>query len=178
MINFTKTGLNHQKPPIYWKCWKYPHQCMKKAWKHKIKCKRKGKRDLSAFKDKNLAKILEENDKNLMVEPSAKSKREKSWKTFWKSDFEKSNLFFLKKLFHEFRSIKKQPRSIETDRDFIKTIWHNFDRLKISFDRSKQTEALSMKFKNFRSIEKQNGSIKIGRGSPNFEEKTQFLKNI
>ena len=50
-------------------------------------------------------------------------------------------------MIHEFRSIEKQPRSIETDRDFNKTILKEFDR-------SKQTKALSNKFKNFRLIEK------------------------
>ena len=40
--------------------------------------KRRGKRDLPVFKDKNLAKIIEENDKNLMVEPIANAEREKS----------------------------------------------------------------------------------------------------
>ena len=67
---------------------------MKNAWKREIKCKRKGKSDLPAFKDKNLAKILKENDKKLMVEPIANAEREKSWKTIWKSDFENSNLSF------------------------------------------------------------------------------------
>ena len=57
-------------------------------------------------------------------------------------------------MIHEFRSIEKQPRSIKTNRDFNKTILKEFDRLKNSFDRSKQTEALSNKFKNFRLIEK------------------------
>ena len=33
--------------------------------KHENKCKRKGKKVLPALKEKNLAKILEENDKNL-----------------------------------------------------------------------------------------------------------------
>ena len=94
-------------------------------------------------------------------------------KSFWKGQFD-----LFKNMFHEFRSIEKQPRSIEIDRDSLKTIWNKFDRSNISFDWSKQTEALSIKFKNFRSIEKQNESIEIDRGSPSFEEKTQFLKNI
>ena len=34
--------------------------------KHENKCKRKGKKVLSALEEKNLAKILEENDKNLI----------------------------------------------------------------------------------------------------------------
>ena len=33
--------------------------------KHENKCKKKGKKVLSALEEKNLAKILEENDKNL-----------------------------------------------------------------------------------------------------------------
>ena len=36
---------------------------MKNAWNQEIKWKMKGKRDLSASKEKNLAKILKENDK-------------------------------------------------------------------------------------------------------------------
>ena len=48
---------------------------------------------------------------------------------------------------------------------------------KNSLDRSKQTEALSIKFKNFRSIEKQNGSIEMGRGSP-ILRKTQIFEKI
>ena len=77
-------------------------------------------------------------------------------------------------MFHEFRSIEKQPRSIETDRDFNKTILKEFDRLKISFDRSKWTEALSNVFKKFRLIEKQNGSIEMGRGLLNLRKNTVF----
>ena len=50
------------------------------AWKHEIKCKRKGKRDLPALGDKNLAKILEEDDKKSLVEPSQVGEREESLK--------------------------------------------------------------------------------------------------
>ena len=77
-------------------------------------------------------------------------------------------------MIHEFRSILKQPRSIETDRDFNKTILKEFDRSKISFDRSKQTEALFNIFKKFRLIEKQNGSIEMGRGSLNLRKNIVF----
>ena len=52
----------------------------------------------------------------------AKSEREKRLKSFEKEPFEKRQSDLLKNKFHEFRSIEKQPRSIETDRDFIKTI--------------------------------------------------------
>ena len=55
---------------------------MKNAWKQEINLKKKGKRVLPASKDKNLAKNLKENDKNLMVEPWANAEREKSKKKF------------------------------------------------------------------------------------------------
>ena len=151
---------------------------MKNAWNHEIKCKGKGKRDLPAFKDKNLAKILEENDKKSMVEPLAKLEREKSWKNFLKKSFWKRQSDLLKTMFHKFRLIEKQPRSIETDRDSIKTIWKEFEQLKNSFDRSKQTETLSNIIKKFRSIEKQNGSIEMGRGLLNLRKNTVFEKHI
>ena len=83
-------------------------------------------------------------------------------------------------MIHKFRSIKNQPRSIEIDRDCNKTILKEFDRSKNSLDRSKQTEALSNIFKKFRLIEKQNGSIKMDRGSLNLRKNTVFFlkKNL
>ena len=88
---------------------------MKNAWNQEIKLKRKGKRDLPAFKDKNLAKILKENDKKLMVEPIANAEREKSWKTFWKRRFEKRQSDLLKK--HVSRvSIDRKTASIDQNR--------------------------------------------------------------
>ena len=95
---------------------------MKNAWNHEIKCKRKGKKDLPAFKDKNLAKIVEENDKKFFGGALAKSEREESLKNFEKAPFEKSNL------------------------TFKKTCFTSFDQSKNSLDRSKQREALSIKF--------------------------------
>ena len=67
---------------------------MKNAWNHEIKCKRKGKKDLQALEDKNLTKILEENEKKIFGGALAKSEREESLKNFWKSAFEKDNLTF------------------------------------------------------------------------------------
>ena len=46
--------------------------------------KKKSKRDLPASKDKNLAKILKEKDKNWMVGPRANAEREKRKKLFEK----------------------------------------------------------------------------------------------
>ena len=76
------------------------------------------------------------------MEPCQIGEREESLKRF-----EKVQSDFLKNMIHEFRSIEKQPRSIETDRDFNKTILKKFDRSKISFDRLKQSKALSNIFK-------------------------------
>ena len=62
---------------------------MKNAWNQEINLKKKGKKDLPASKDKNLAKILKENDKNWMVEPRANVERERKEKNYLKSIFEK-----------------------------------------------------------------------------------------
>ena len=102
---------------------------MKNAWNQEINLKKKGKRDLSASKDKNLAKILKENDKNWMVETRANAEREKRKKTIWKVSLKKSKSVFFKNLIHEFRSVENHPRSVETDRDSLSQI------LKISIGR-------------------------------------------
>ena len=84
MINFKKSGLNQQKPQIE-KCQKYPMKCMINAWKHEIKCKRKGIKDLPAYREENLAKNPEENNKKLwasLVQFRERKKVEK--KTFEK----------------------------------------------------------------------------------------------
>ena len=144
MINFTKYGLNYQKPQNMKSAENTQWICMKNAWKHEIKYKRKGIKDLPALGDKNLAKISEENDKKSLVEPSQVGEREREWKVWkvLKKRLWKSPIWLLKNMIHEFRSIKKEPRSIKTDRDFNKTILKKFDWSKISFDQSKQTEAL------------------------------------
>ena len=66
-----------------------------------------------------MQKFREENDKKSLVEPSQVEEREREESL---KSFEKVQSDFLKNIFHEFRSIEKQPRSIETDRDFNKTI--------------------------------------------------------
>ena len=82
--------------------------------------------DIPAYGEKNLAKRLAENDKKKSLWSLAESERErererereKVLKKFWKSERNKSKLIFLK------------------------TWFMSFDWSKISFDRSKQTEAL------------------------------------
>ena len=91
---------------------------MKNAWKQERNLKKNGKKVLPASKDKNLAKILKENDKNLMVEPRANAEREKEKKSL-NSDFEKVQFCLLKNLIHKFRSVENQSWPIETDRDSL-----------------------------------------------------------
>ena len=93
---------------------------MKNAWNQEINLKKKGKRDLPASKDKNLAKISKENDKNWMVEPRANAEREKRRELFEKYLWKSLNLSFLKSWFT------------------------SFDRSKIILDWSKQTETPSL----------------------------------
>ena len=56
---------------------------MKNAWKRELNLKKKGKKDLPASKDKNLAKNLKENDKNLnggaLSQHEEREKQEKVW---------------------------------------------------------------------------------------------------
>ena len=59
------------------------------AWNQEINFKKKGKKDLPASKDKNLSKILKENDKKngwWSLEPT---QRERKAKNYLKSAFEK-----------------------------------------------------------------------------------------
>ena len=53
--------------------------------KHENKCKRKGKKVLLALEEKNLAKFLEENDKNLIWTLDwSKREREELFEKVWK----------------------------------------------------------------------------------------------
>ena len=79
-------------------------------------------------------------------------------------------------MFYEFRSSENQPRSSETDRGFNKTIWKKFDRLKISFDRLKQSEALSNIFKKISIDRKIEWINRNGQRLTKYEEKHSFLK--
>ena len=81
--------------------------------KHENKCKRKGKKVLPALEEKNLAKILEENDKKLLW-PLDRSNREKT-------------------CFEKFEIVFEQVRNSV----FQKTLYTIFDWLKIRFDQSK-----------------------------------------
>ena len=109
--------------------------------------------DLPAYREENLAKRPEENDKKFDGEPCPIRRERKVWKTFWKVSLNKSNS------------------------DFKKTCFTIFDWSKIKFDWLKQTEASLKILKQFWLIEKQIGSIETDRGSLNFlRKKTQFLK--
>ena len=92
---------------------------MKNAWKQEIILKKKGKGDLPASKDKNLAKNLKENDKNLNGGAlSQRGEREKQEKV-WIVTLKKSNSAFFKNLIYEFRSVENQSRPVKTDRDSL-----------------------------------------------------------
>ena len=85
---------------------------MKKCMKLENKWKKRGIKVLPALEDKNLAKDLKENDKNLLW-PLDQSKRERIvFENIWKSD--------------EHMKLK-----------VFKKLYANFDWSKIRFDRSK-----------------------------------------
>ena len=70
---------------------------------------------LLALREENLAKILEENDKNLCAAlPSWREK--KSLKKTFEKVFESVKELFLKNLKHDIRLIEKQVQSIEPGR--------------------------------------------------------------
>ena len=79
-------------------------------------------------------------------------------------------------MIHKFRSIEKLPRPIKTDRDFNKTILKEFDRSKISFNRSKQSKALSNIFKKISIDRKIEWINRNGQRLTKYEEKHSFLK--
>ena len=144
------------------------HEKCIKSWN---KMQKEGQKGLTGFERQKPCKNSGGTLQKIFGGALAKSEREERLKNFLKKSFWKRQSDLLKNMFHKFRSIKKQPRSIETNRDSIKTIWKEFDR-------SKQTEALSNIFKNFRSIEKQNGSIEMGRDSLNLRKNTVFWKTF
>ena len=76
---------------------------------------------LSALREENLAKILEENDKKFEVQPCQVGERGKVEKPFWKRWFETVKELFLKNLKYDVQLIEKQVRSIEPHRGS-----HNF----------------------------------------------------
>ena len=93
--------------------------------------------DLLAQREEILAKILEENDKKLMISLVQIGEREKSLKKLLKSEFEQVKLNFFKNLIHNFQLIENQFRLIETDRSspkFFKTIL--IDRKTASIDQN------------------------------------------
>ena len=115
--------------------------------------KKKGKRVLPASKDKNLAKILKENDKNWWWSQEPTRRERETWKSL-NSDFEKVLFCF-----------------------FLKTRYMSFDRSKISLDRSKQTKAPSLKnFKNFDRSKNRMDRSNQAEAYQIFQEKHNFWK--
>ena len=71
---------------------------------------------LPALREENLAKILEENDKKIVVNPYQVGERRKVEKPFWKKMFWNSQRIVLKNLKYDLRLIEKQVWSIEPGR--------------------------------------------------------------
>ena len=76
---------------------------------------------LPALREENLAKILEENDEKIVVNPCQVGERRKVEKPFWKRCFETVKELFKKNLKYNLRLIEKQVRSIKPGRGS-----HNF----------------------------------------------------
>ena len=135
MINFKKSGFNHQKPQFekfqksQWHAWIY-------AWKHEIKCKRKGKMDLLAWREENLAKRQIENNKKMKICLDRVVWREKREKTFWKSVWPIWKTVF-KNVPHDFQLIKTLGLINQNRQRLTQKFWINFDWSKNSLDRSK-----------------------------------------
>ena len=89
---------------------------MKNCMKCQNKSKKKGKRVLPVFGERNLAKRMIKNDKNMRWSYVRIGEREKSLETFEKVSLKMSRFFLKKNLIHDIRLIEKQFRSIETDR--------------------------------------------------------------
>ena len=70
---------------------------------------------IPALREENLAKIEEENDKNVKC-CLAKSEREEKLKNFWKRCFWNSQRTVLKNLKYDLRLIEPMVRSIEPSR--------------------------------------------------------------
>ena len=100
MINLRKYGLNHQKPQI---C--IGSKPLIKMHEKCMKCeninKRKGKRVLPVFGERNLAKRMIKNDKNLRWSQVRIGEREKSIETFEKVSLKMSRSVFFKSSFTE-----------------------------------------------------------------------------
>ena len=62
---------------------------------------------LPALREKNLAKILEENDKKIVENPCQVGERRKDEKPFWKGCFWNSQRTVLKNLKYDLRLIEK-----------------------------------------------------------------------
>ena len=85
------------------------------------------------------------------------TRRERKAKNYLKSDFEKNLIM----------PFKKPDSRVSIGRKSAST----------SRNRQRLPLLKKLKFLKFRSVEKQDGPIESGRGSPNFSGKTQFLKN-
>ena len=123
MINFRKSGLNHQKPQFekfrktQWNAWIY-------AWKHEIKCKKKVNGLTGLERGKPSKKIDWKRQKKWRFSLTELYGERKGRKLFEKV-FDPSEKLFIKNVPHDFRLI-------ETNRGSLK----NFEKISIDHKNS------------------------------------------
>ena len=157
------------------------HEIKKQTWK------RRAKGTNRPLRRNTLQKSGRKTTKNLWWSLSQVGERGKV-EIFWKRTFWKRHSDLLKKTC--FMSFDRSKNSFDRLKQ-TETLLKNFEKSSIDwnrqrlsrtylkiFDRSKWTEALSNIFKNFRLIEKQNGSIEMGRGLLNLRKNTVFWKTF
>ena len=136
MINFRKSGLNHQKPQFekfqksQWNAWIY-------AWKHENKCKSKGKMDLLAWREENLAKRQINNDKKRRRFALTESYGERKVRKLFEKVFDPFEKLVLKNVRLDFWLIETLGSIDQNRQRLSQKFWINFDWSKNSFDRSK-----------------------------------------
>ena len=116
MINFTKYGLNHQKPQNIAKSENIPSMHEKMHVNQKINEKERVQWTYRLMERKTLQKDWLKMKKKISVEPCQVGEKEESLK----KQFEQVKSEFLKNLIHEFQLIENQFRSIETDKGLLK----------------------------------------------------------
>ena len=77
---------------------------------------------LPAMEEKNLAKILKENDKKISLTPWPIEEREKSFWNFWNSEWTREKQRFLKNSLYDFRLIENAFDWSRTNQAAIETV--------------------------------------------------------
>ena len=93
MINFRKHGLKHQKPQL-WIVLKIPNVMHEKCMKTWNKMQKEGQKGLTGLGRQKPCKNFGRKRQKNLGGALAKSEREESLKSFWKSAFEKVQFDF------------------------------------------------------------------------------------